>query len=146
MDYAHTDDALRKALEALRPLTRGKLRVLFGCGGDRDNTKRPKMAEATETLADVIYVTSDNPRSEDPADIIRQITAGFSRPRKKPIIIEADRRKAIAKAMDDAEPGDVVLVAGKGHEKYQIVGETRHHFDDAEEVKMALQSLSKPKA
>jgi UDP-N-acetylmuramoyl-L-alanyl-D-glutamate--2,6-diaminopimelate ligase len=143
VDYAHTDDALRKALLALRPLTRGKLRVLFGCGGDRDRKKRPLMARATEELADVIYVTSDNPRTEDAGEIVRQITDGFTRPRKHPVIVEADRRAAIGKAMEDADAGDVVLVAGKGHENYQIVGDTRHHFDDVEEVKMALQRVSK---
>jgi UDP-N-acetylmuramoyl-L-alanyl-D-glutamate--2,6-diaminopimelate ligase len=143
VDYAHTDDALRKALLALRPLTRGKLRVLFGCGGDRDRKKRPLMARATEELADVIYVTSDNPRTEDAGEIIRQITDGFTRPRKNPVIVEADRRTAIGKALDDAEAGDVVLVAGKGHENYQIIGDTRHHFDDVEEVKMALQRVSR---
>jgi len=146
VDYAHTDDALRKALQALRPLTKGKLRVLFGCGGDRDRTKRPRMAEATEELADVIYVTSDNSRTEDAGEIIRQIVAGFSRPRKRTVIVEADRRIAICKALDDAEAGDVVLVAGKGHENYQIIGETKHHFDDVEEVKMALQRTSMGKS
>jgi UDP-N-acetylmuramoyl-L-alanyl-D-glutamate--2,6-diaminopimelate ligase len=143
VDYAHTDDALRKALLALRPLTRGRLRVLFGCGGDRDRKKRPLMARATEELADVIYVTSDNPRTEDAGEIIRQITNGFTRPRKHPVIVEADRRTAIAKVLEDAEVGDVVLVAGKGHENYQIIGDTKHHFDDVEEVKMALQRVSK---
>lgn len=146
VDYAHTDDALKKSLQSLRPLTKGKLRVLFGCGGDRDREKRPLMARATEEFADVIYVTSDNPRSEDASEIIRQITAGFKRPRRKPVFIETDRRAAISKVLEDSEPGDLVLLAGKGHENYQIVGNTRHHFDDVEEVKLALQRASGPRA
>ena len=146
VDYAHTDDALSKALQALRPLTRGKLRVVFGCGGDRDRTKRPLMAQAAEKTADVIYVTSDNPRTEDAINIISEIIAGFSRHHKKPVIVEADRRTAIARAMEDCRPSDVVLLAGKGHENYQIIGATRHHFDDVEEVKMVLQREMKTKA
>jgi UDP-N-acetylmuramoyl-L-alanyl-D-glutamate--2,6-diaminopimelate ligase len=142
VDYAHTDDALQKALQALRPLTKGKLRVVFGCGGDRDRAKRPLMARASEKFADVIYVTSDNPRTENAEEIIRQITAGFERPRRKPVIVEADRRIAITKALEETEAGDVLLVAGKGHENYQIIGDTRHHFDDVEEVKTALERVS----
>ena len=142
VDYAHTDDALEKVLGALRPLTRGKLRVLFGCGGDRDRTKRPLMAGVTERLADVVYVTSDNPRTENASEIIEQILAGFQNRRRKPPIVEPDRRAAIKKIIEDAEPGDVVLLAGKGHENYQIVGQTKRHFDDVEEAKAALQELS----
>jgi UDP-N-acetylmuramoyl-L-alanyl-D-glutamate--2,6-diaminopimelate ligase len=142
VDYAHTDDALEQVLKALRPLTTGKLHVLFGCGGDRDRTKRPLMAQATERHADVIYVTSDNPRTENPAEIIKQITAGFSRLKNKPVIVEPDRRAAIGLATSSAQPGDVVLIAGKGHENYQIIGQTKHHFDDVEEVKLALQGTS----
>jgi UDP-N-acetylmuramoyl-L-alanyl-D-glutamate--2,6-diaminopimelate ligase len=142
VDYAHTDDALEKVLGALRPLTRGKLRVLFGCGGDRDRTKRPLMAKAAEKLADCIYVTSDNPRTENPASIIDQIVAGFSSATRKPIFVEPDRRAAIAKIIDDAERSDVLLLAGKGHENYQIIGQTKHHFDDVEEVEAALQKAT----
>jgi UDP-N-acetylmuramoyl-L-alanyl-D-glutamate--2,6-diaminopimelate ligase len=138
VDYAHTDDALEQVLKALRPLTSGKLRVLFGCGGDRDRTKRPLMAAATERRADCIYVTSDNPRTEDPGEIIRQIVAGFANPTGKPIFVEPDRRAAIGKILFDSRPGDVVLIAGKGHENYQIIGQTKHHFDDVEEVRLAL--------
>ncbi|MGA2496216.1 MAG: UDP-N-acetylmuramoyl-L-alanyl-D-glutamate--2,6-diaminopimelate ligase [Tepidisphaeraceae bacterium] len=138
VDYAHTDDGLKNVLTALRPLTPGQLRVVFGCGGDRDNTKRPRMAKVAERLADVIYVTSDNPRTEDPASIIQQIMAGFRKRRKKPIIVEADRHQAIHRAINEAEPGDVVLLAGKGHENYQILGMEKHHFDDVEEAKQAL--------
>jgi UDP-N-acetylmuramoyl-L-alanyl-D-glutamate--2,6-diaminopimelate ligase len=146
VDYAHTDDALAKALQALRPLTKGRLRVVFGCGGDRDRTKRPLMARAAEQIADVIYVTSDNPRTENAIDIIGEIVAGFGRHHRKPVIIEADRRSAIGRAIEDASDGDVVLIAGKGHENYQIIGATRHHFDDVEEVTMALNREMKPQA
>ncbi|MGD0769740.1 MAG: UDP-N-acetylmuramoyl-L-alanyl-D-glutamate--2,6-diaminopimelate ligase [Tepidisphaeraceae bacterium] len=145
VDYAHTHDALEKVLTALRPLTRGKLRVLFGCGGDRDRTKRPLMARATERFADAVYVTSDNPRTENPGEIIEQILAGFQNRRQRPPIVEPDRRAAITKILEDAEPGDVVLLAGKGHENYQIVGQTKRHFDDLEEAKMVLQKTSFPK-
>ena len=136
VDYAHTDDAMENVLTALRPLTRGKLRVLFGCGGDRDRTKRPRMARTAEKLADVIYVTSDNPRTEDPAGIIDEIVAGLTRSR--PATVELDRRKAIERVLGDARVGDVVLLAGKGHENYQIVGTEKRHFDDAEEARAFL--------
>jgi UDP-N-acetylmuramoyl-L-alanyl-D-glutamate--2,6-diaminopimelate ligase len=142
VDYAHTHDALKKVLTALRPLTRGKLRVLFGCGGDRDRKKRPLMARAAERFADAVYVTSDNPRSEDPIEIIEQILAGFQHRRQKPPIVETDRRAAITKILEDARPGDVVLLAGKGHENYQIIGQTKRHFDDLEEAKLVLQKAS----
>lgn len=139
VDYAHTDDALEKVLTALRPLTRGKLRVMFGCGGDRDRTKRPLMARVAERLADVVYVTSDNPRTEKPGDIIEQIVAGFLEPAGKSVV-EPDRRAAIIKILGDARRGDVVLLAGKGHENYQIVGQVRHHFDDVEEAMDVLRN------
>jgi UDP-N-acetylmuramoyl-L-alanyl-D-glutamate--2,6-diaminopimelate ligase len=139
VDYAHTEDALEKVLTALRPLTRGKLRVMFGCGGDRDRTKRPLMARVAERLADVVYVTSDNPRTEKPGDIIEQIVAGFLEPAGKSVV-EPDRRAAIIKILGDARRGDVVLLAGKGHENYQIVGQVRHHFDDVEEAMDVLRN------
>jgi UDP-N-acetylmuramoyl-L-alanyl-D-glutamate--2,6-diaminopimelate ligase len=138
VDYAHTDDALQNVLTALRPLTKGKLRVLFGCGGDRDRTKRPRMARTAEKLADVVYVTSDNPRTENPTSIIDEIAVGFSRPGSA--IIEPDRREAIRRILDDANPADVVLLAGKGHENYQIIGTEKRHFDDAEEAGRFLAS------
>lgn len=141
VDYAHTDDALENVLRALRPLTRGNLRVVFGCGGDRDRTKRPRMARVAERLADVVYVTSDNPRTEDPLRIIDDIRAGFSRGSGKPVLVEPDRRAAIRLALLDARPGDCVLLAGKGHENYQIVGTTRHHFDDVEEATRVLAGI-----
>jgi UDP-N-acetylmuramoyl-L-alanyl-D-glutamate--2,6-diaminopimelate ligase len=139
VDYAHTDDALANVLTALRPLAAGKLRVLFGCGGDRDGTKRPRMARVAQALGDVVYVTSDNPRTEDPASIIEQIRAGFVEGMDKPIHVDPDRRSAITRIVADGRPGDVLLLAGKGHENYQIIGKTKHHFDDVEEALRVLQ-------
>jgi UDP-N-acetylmuramoyl-L-alanyl-D-glutamate--2,6-diaminopimelate ligase len=144
VDYAHTDDALQNVLSALKPLTKGKLRVVFGCGGDRDKTKRPRMAKVAESLADALYITSDNPRTEDPHAILRDISAGLSQPHAKPTFIDADRRTAIERATRDASAGgggDVVLIAGKGHENYQILGTVKHHFDDVEEARRVLGSL-----
>ena len=138
VDYAHTDDALRNVLSALRPLTKNRLRVLFGCGGDRDRTKRPRMARVAEELADTIYVTSDNPRTEEPQAILDDILAGFTTEVSRPTFVDLDRRTAIARILSDANPGDVVLIAGKGHENYQIIGTTKHHFDDVEECKNVL--------
>jgi UDP-N-acetylmuramoyl-L-alanyl-D-glutamate--2,6-diaminopimelate ligase len=144
VDYAHTDDALENVLGALRPLTRGKLRVVFGCGGDRDRTKRPRMAHVAQDLADAIYVTSDNPRTENPQAIIDEILKGMvaDSPKTVPkvVIVEPDRRRAIEKALTDAQPNDVVLLAGKGHENYQIIGTTKHHFDDVEEAERVLRT------
>lgn len=132
VDYAHTDDALANVLSALRPLTRGRLVVLFGCGGDRDNTKRPRMARVAAQWADRIVVTSDNPRTEDPEAIIRQILTGFEPGQMSGVLVEPDRRQAIAAAVAEAREGDVVLLAGKGHENYQIIGTERLPFDDAQ--------------
>ena len=137
VDYAHTDDALKNVLTALRPLTRGKLRVLFGCGGDRDRTKRPRMAATAQALADVVYITSDNPRKEQPMDIIEEIRAGITRDADE-VHVEPDRRRAIDRIIQEAGENDVVLLAGKGHENYQIVGTTKHHFDDVEEATRAV--------
>ncbi len=124
----------KKCCTALWPLTRGKLRVLFGCGGDRDRTKRPLMARVAQRLADVVYVTSDNPRTEKPGDIIDEIMAGFEQNSQRSVVVEPDRRAAITSILEDAKNGDVVLLAGKGHENYQIVGHVKHHFDDVEEA------------
>ena len=142
VDYAHTDDALRNVLTALRPLTVGRLRVVFGCGGDRDPTKRPRMAKVAGQLADDVYVTSDNPRTEDPRAIIGQVVAGFDTAATGRFLVEADRRAAIERALSDAEPGDVVLIAGKGHENYQIVGTTKHPFDDVDEARRVLEAVA----
>lgn len=138
VDYAHTDDALINVMNTLKPLCRGKLIVLFGCGGDRDKTKRPRMARAVEATADFAVVTSDNPRTEDPDAIIRDIVAGFENPDAEKILVEPDRAKAIATAVQMARNGDIVLLAGKGHEDYQIIGTEKRHFSDAEEASKAL--------
>jgi UDP-N-acetylmuramoyl-L-alanyl-D-glutamate--2,6-diaminopimelate ligase len=138
VDYAHTDDALDKVLTALRPLCKGKLRVMFGCGGDRDRTKRPRMARVAQRLADVVYVTSDNPRTERPEGILAEIRVGLTN--NSAVVEEIDRRRAIERIIADAGPGDVVLLAGKGHENYQIIGTEKRHFDDAEEAARVLQS------
>ena len=139
VDYAHTHDALVNVLLAVKPGS-GRLICVFGCGGDRDRTKRPKMGNVAELLADKIIVTSDNPRTEHPLAIIDEICAGFSQGWRlnHKILIEPDRRAAIRLAIGMARPGDVVLLAGKGHENYQIIGTTKHHFDDVEEAQAAL--------
>jgi UDP-N-acetylmuramoyl-L-alanyl-D-glutamate--2,6-diaminopimelate ligase len=138
VDYAHTDDALKNVLSALKPLCVGSLRVVFGCGGDRDRTKRPRMASVAEELADFVIVTSDNPRTEQPEDIINEIVTGFENPDSQRIIIEPDRKKAIGLAMRTAGTGDIIVIAGKGHETYQIIGTKRFDFDDK---KVALEYL-----
>ncbi|MBL7132977.1 MAG: UDP-N-acetylmuramoyl-L-alanyl-D-glutamate--2,6-diaminopimelate ligase [Phycisphaerae bacterium] len=140
VDYAHTDEALANVLSSLRPLSQGRIIVVFGCGGDRDRSKRPRMAAAAERLADRIVITSDNPRSEQPRKIIEDIVAGLGECGRAKTNTEIDRRAAIAAAIDQARPGDVVLIAGKGHECEQIVGDERIHFDD---VEVALEILSR---
>jgi len=142
IDYAHTDDALKNVLSALRPLCPGRLWIVFGCGGDRDKTKRPRMAKIAERLADFVIVTSDNPRSEGPSDIIGQIVTGFEEPNSPTITIEPDRRKAIELAIKGAGRGDIVLIAGKGHETCQIIGNTKLDFSDKA---VAQQCLKKRK-
>lgn len=142
VDYAHTDDALTNVLGALRPLTAGRLICVFGCGGDRDRTKRPRMARAA-AAADVVVVTSDNPRGEEPMAIIEEICSGFEATDRDRVVVEPDRRRAIGLAIERADAGDAVLIAGKGHEDYQIVGEVRHHFDDVEEAVAALAQLER---
>jgi UDP-N-acetylmuramoyl-L-alanyl-D-glutamate--2,6-diaminopimelate ligase len=136
VDYAHTPDALEKALTALRPHVDGLLYCVFGCGGDRDAGKRPLMGEVAERLADRVILTDDNPRSEDGSDIIEQILAGMSRPGEA--VVERNRALAIERAMAEAAADDLVLVAGKGHEDYQQVGHLRLSFSDAEHVRRAL--------
>jgi UDP-N-acetylmuramoyl-L-alanyl-D-glutamate--2,6-diaminopimelate ligase len=136
VDYAHTPDALEKALASLKAITPGKLWAVFGCGGDRDGGKRPLMADVAASLADRVVVTSDNPRTENPEAIIAEILGGKSGPViKSSGIVEADRRSAIQASLKAAGQGDVVLIAGKGHEDYQIIGTTKHHFSDQEEVR-----------
>ena len=142
VDYAHTDDALRNLLETARPLARGRLITVFGCGGDRDRTKRPLMGAVAGRLSDVIVITSDNPRSEDPGRIIDEIQRGITPDTRKeggqPPLTIVDRRAAIAKAIEVAKPGDLVLVAGKGHEKYQVIGDKTLPFDDVAVARDAL--------
>ncbi len=141
VDYAHTDDALRNVMEALRPITRGRLRVMFGCGGDRDATKRPRMGAVASELADDAVITSDNPRTEDPNGIIDDILTGIPEADRQRVIVEPDRRRAIERIIADAEPNDVVLLAGKGHENYQIVGSERRSFDDRIEARRTMEAL-----
>jgi UDP-N-acetylmuramoyl-L-alanyl-D-glutamate--2,6-diaminopimelate ligase len=147
VDYAHTDDALRNLLETARPLARGRLITVFGCGGDRDRTKRPLMGAVAGRLSDLIVITSDNPRNEDPMRIIEEIQRGITPDTRKGSgqrqLAIADRREAIAKAIDVAKPGDLVLVAGKGHEKYQVIGDRVLPFDD---VAVAREVLAKRRA
>jgi len=135
VDYAHTDDALRNVLTTLRPLTPGRLICVFGCGGDRDRTKRPRMSAVAEQFADVAWVTSDNPRTERPEAIVEEIVAGLTHRGVCRVEVEVDRRAAIRAALQDAAEGDTVLIAGKGHENYQIVGRETLPFDDVEEAR-----------
>ncbi len=136
VDYAHTPDALANALSALRPLTRRRLICVFGCGGDRDASKRPLMGAAVAERADLPVVTSDNPRSEQPAAIIDMILPAVP----NPFYVDPDRRTAICAAVAEAVPGDVVLIAGKGHEDYQVLGAEKVHFDDREEAQAAAEA------
>ncbi len=133
VDYAHTDDALENLLKSFREISRGKLILVFGAGGCRDKSKRPRMGRVAASLADWVVVTSDNPRQEDPKTIVADITAGFGAGFSN-FSTELDRRKAIEKALDIASAGDVVLIAGKGHEDYQIFKDRTVHFDDVEIV------------
>jgi UDP-N-acetylmuramoyl-L-alanyl-D-glutamate--2,6-diaminopimelate ligase len=132
VDYAHTDDALLNVLNTLKPLCKGRLITVFGCGGDRDKTKRPRMAAVAEKLSDSIFVTSDNPRTEDPQRIIEDILVGFSETARQKIYVETERKKAIGLAISAAKRDDIILIAGKGHETYQIIGTTKTHFSDRE--------------
>jgi UDP-N-acetylmuramoyl-L-alanyl-D-glutamate--2,6-diaminopimelate ligase len=134
VDYAHTPDALERVLSRVRSLARARLIAVFGCGGDRDRSKRAPMARAACAHADLVIATSDNPRSEDPDAILRDVAAGLSGAHE----VIADRRRAIRRAIELAGPDDVVVIAGKGHEDYQIVGRTKHPFDDRVEARAAL--------
>ncbi len=149
VDYAHTDDALKNLLETARPLSAGRVITVFGAGGDRDRTKRPLMGAVAARLSDLVVVTSDNPRSEDPNQIIDEIKRGIVMPadrtppggipaKSTPHIAIVDRKAAIERAIRDAAAGDLVLIAGKGHEKYQVIGEKTLAFDDVEVARAAL--------
>lgn len=149
VDYAHTDDALKNLLETARPLAAGRVLTVFGCGGDRDKTKRPLMGAVAARLSDVVIVTSDNPRSEKPEQIIEDIQRGIvlppdrtgpdgRGPKATPSYAIVDRKAAIERAIREARPGDLVLIAGKGHEKYQVIGDRTLPFDDVEVARAAL--------
>ena len=129
VDYAHTGDALENILNSINELKKGRVITVFGCGGDRDPSKRPVMGEIAERLSDIAILTSDNPRTEDPHKIVQEVAAGM---KKDNHIIEEDREKAIMKAIEIAKKDDIILIAGKGHETYQILGRHKIHFDDRE--------------
>ncbi|MBN1913932.1 MAG: UDP-N-acetylmuramoyl-L-alanyl-D-glutamate--2,6-diaminopimelate ligase [Candidatus Omnitrophica bacterium] len=139
VDYAHTEDALKNVISALRQISLKKIIVVFGCGGERDKTKRPKMGRVVSDLADFAVITSDNPRSEEPGKIIEEIKTGIN---KDNYCVIADRREAIEKALSLAGPEDIVLVAGKGHETYQVLKDGVIDFDDREVIKSCLKSMS----
>lgn len=143
VDYSHTPDSLEQALKALRDHTTGQLYCVFGCGGDRDKGKRSLMAQVAEQMADVVIVTSDNPRTEAQACITRDIRAGFTAPEK--VAFVEDRALAIRQSVDQAQPGDCILIAGKGHETYQQVGENRLPFSDVKQARLALQARKSAK-
>ncbi len=142
VDYAHTEDALRKVMSALRKLKPSRLVTVFGCGGDRDRTKRPLMGEAAAQLSDEVIVTSDNPRSEDPSRIALDVEVGVRRIRSEHYQTILDRESAIEKAIFLAGPGDIVLIAGKGHENYQIISDRTIPFDDREVARRLLSHAS----
>jgi UDP-N-acetylmuramoyl-L-alanyl-D-glutamate--2,6-diaminopimelate ligase len=141
VDYAHTPDSLANVLAAARALASGRLICVFGCGGDRDRGKRPMMGAVAADLADLAVVTSDNPRSEDPAAIIAEIVAGIPAGAHADVDVVADRAAAIIRAVTAAGPGDVVVIAGKGHETYQILPQGTIDFDDREVARRALEEL-----
>ncbi len=144
VDYAHTPDALRSLLADMRELAAGRVITVFGCGGDRDAGKRPEMGCVAAELSDLVFITSDNPRTEDPRKIIEDILAGL--PEDSRCEVEPDRKRAIEKAVEASGEGDLVVVAGKGHEDYQIVGTRKIHFDDREIVRALLGSIADAEA
>jgi UDP-N-acetylmuramoyl-L-alanyl-D-glutamate--2,6-diaminopimelate ligase len=145
VDYAHTEDALFRLLTAAQTLKTGRIITVFGCGGDRDRGKRPKMGRTAVEYSDVVILTSDNPRTEDPMAILREVEVGvrdaLERRRHVQYRVVADRREAIGAAIREAHCGDIVLIAGKGHEDYQIIGTKKFHFDDREVAREAIQQL-----
>jgi UDP-N-acetylmuramoyl-L-alanyl-D-glutamate--2,6-diaminopimelate ligase len=145
VDYAHTPDALKNVLKTIKDIRTGNEQVitLVGCGGDRDKTKRPEMAKISAELSDRIILTSDNPRSENADDIIGDMKQGLDPVMMKKTLAITDRREAIKLACTLAQPGDIVLIAGKGHEKYQEIAGVKHPFDDFEIVKETLTTLDK---
>lgn len=143
VDFAHTPDALKNVLLISRELTKGQLKVVFGCGGDRDRKKRPMMGRIASSLADEMIITSDNPRTEDPDAILLEIMDGVVQEKKSEVRINRDRKEAIRAAVLGLKQGDVLVVAGKGHENYQIIGREKFHFDDREEVLKALEEKAR---
>ena len=141
VDYAHTDDALLNTLKTAKDLTEGRIITVFGCGGDRDRTKRVPMGRVAGENSDIVFITSDNPRTEDPLKIIKEIEVGVAEVGGEYHAV-SDRREAIFRAVKTAKPDDVVIIAGKGHETYQIVGNNKYHFDDREVAIEALRSLN----
>ena len=142
VDYAHTDDALKNLLETVRELKPRRLITVFGCGGDRDRTKRPLMGAVAVRLSDVVVVTSDNPRSEPPEAILEEIQRGMNGNRRGERHMVVDRREAIARALEMAGPGDAVVIAGKGHEAYQVLRDRTVPFDDRQVARELLAGLS----
>jgi UDP-N-acetylmuramoyl-L-alanyl-D-glutamate--2,6-diaminopimelate ligase len=140
VDYAHTDDALRNSIEVARGLNPKRVITLFGCGGDRDRSKRPLMGVAAASASDFVVLTSDNPRSEDPIAIMNDAMVGLGR-YDTPRAVEPDRAKAIRLAIGEAREGDIVILAGKGHETYQVLKDRTIHFDDREAAREALRSF-----
>ncbi len=140
VDYAHTPDALRQTLLALRAHCSNHLWTVFGCGGDRDKGKRPLMGQLAELLSDHVILTSDNPRTEDPLQILQDIAAGFSNDHC--YVLEPDRRSAIKLAVAQAQAGDIVLLAGKGHETEQIIGQTALHYDERAYVQQLQREMA----
>jgi UDP-N-acetylmuramoyl-L-alanyl-D-glutamate--2,6-diaminopimelate ligase len=147
VDYAHTDDALYRLLTTAQTVKTGRIITVFGCGGDRDRGKRPKMGRVAALYSDITVVTSDNPRTEEPMAIIREVEPGVQAGLKEKgsgrVLIEPDRRKAIKIAVNEARPGDLILIAGKGHEDYQIIGTTKHPFDDRVVAREAIVALKR---
>jgi len=145
VDYAHTEDALVRLLTAAQALKTGRIITVFGCGGDRDRGKRLKMGGAAVRYSDVVILTSDNPRTEDPLSILQEVEVGVTDAlRQRPQVQYqkvADRREAIGVAVREARPSDMVLIAGKGHEDYQIIGTKKFHFDDREVAREAIEQL-----
>jgi UDP-N-acetylmuramyl-tripeptide synthetase len=142
VDYAHTPDALERVLKELRSLTKKRLIVVAGCGGNRDKGKRPMMGKVMGSLSDFAFITSDNPRFEDPKEIIKDILRGIIHSGARDYIIQPDRRKAIYSAIKEALPGDIVLIAGKGHETFQLQREKKIYFDDRKEAKAAIKEVT----
>ena len=142
MDYAHTDDALEKVLETAREITPGRVIVVFGCAGERDRTKRPLMGNAAARLSDLAVLTSDNPRGEDPMSIIREVEEGLQSVPGANYRSFADRREAIRFALSSASSDDTVILAGKGHETYQVIGNQTFDFDDRVVVRELLDELA----